>query len=199
MQETVSGVRVRGKWDEVVNKGEEVTRVLEQSDETHSDHLDEWEDWRPRASEDLDDEHREKTVKKAVTAEGPAEKEGKTATEQAGEAVEDVEEAVGEAVEGDIDSASRKTRRAAFEALLSIDVAARKLLRRFETFVYRHFTSRASPHYFDSELVSASLSKKTGVTERFRRGDSEEEFEMTVAINDDTVKEEFQEKMQAEN
>ncbi len=197
MQETVSGVRVRGKWDEVVNKGEEVTRILEESDDTKSDHLDGWEDWRPRASEDLEDEHREKTVEKAVTAEGPAEKEGKSASEQAGEAVEDVEEAVGEAVEGDIDSASRKTRRAAFEALLSIDVAARKLLRRFEAFVYHHFASRTSPHYFDSELISASLSKKTGVTGRFRRSDTEDEFEMTVAINDDAVKEEFKEKMKA--
>lgn len=193
MQETVSGVKVRGKWEEVVNRGKDVTEALEATEQAESHHLEEWEDWRPRTSEDLDDDHREKTVEKAVADKSPVEKEGKTAVEQAGQAVDDAGEAVEKAVKGEVDTASRKTRQAFFDALLSIDAAARKALRRFESFIYHHVIARANPHYFDSELVSASLTRKRGVTERFN--DEEDEFEMTVSINDDHAKERFKEKM----
>lgn len=63
VQETISGFKKEGSWEEVVRHGEEITRILERH--TESDEFDEWEEWRPRKHEDLHDEVVEKTVEKA--------------------------------------------------------------------------------------------------------------------------------------
>ena len=63
MKERVSGFRVRGSWGEVVAHGERIARALRESD-ADENALAEWEDWRPKAHEELGEELSEKTVKK---------------------------------------------------------------------------------------------------------------------------------------
>jgi hypothetical protein len=192
MEKTVSGVKFEGKWEEIVNRGEEVTEVLEE--ETESDDVEEWDDWRPREDEDLAKDHREKTVAKASMEPNRVEKEGRTATDKAGEAVGDAGKAVKGASKGDVPEASHKSRRAATRAFLSIETGIRKTVRKVEHVIYTHVISRTNPHYFDSELVSASLKQK-GKMPGKDNGD-EPEYVMSVTVNDDEVSEKLQEGME---
>lgn len=192
MEKTVSGVKFEGKWEDIVNRGEEVTEVLKE--ETDSESVDEWDDWRPREGEELQDDHREKTVEKASLEENQVEKEGQTATDKAGEAVGDAGKAVKGATKGDVPEASHKTRRAVTRTFLSIETGIRKTVRRVEHVIYKHVISRTNPHYFDSELVSASLKEKGKVPGK-NNGD-EPEYVMSITVNDDEVSEKLQEGME---
>lgn len=63
MQETISGFKEEGSWEEVVRHGEQISRILQKH--TQNDEFHEWDEWRPREHEDLGDEVARKTVEKA--------------------------------------------------------------------------------------------------------------------------------------
>lgn len=191
MEETVTGVRVKGRWKDVVDKGKEATETLRE--EADEESVEEWDDWRPREDEDLDTEVRDKTVEKAVVQKNQAEREGKGPVEEAAEAVEEAERAVGKAAQGDIGTATTRSWRALYDTVLSVDMVFRKLFRGLEYFVYKHLMARTGPQYFDSELVSASITRKGGRIPR--AGDGEEEFELSINVNDDSVQDRFKEQM----
>jgi len=80
MEEHVSDFRVRGSWDEVVAYGERIARALRESD-VDEDALAGWDDWQPKAHEDLGEEVSERTVEKASLEQGAGERAGQAATE----------------------------------------------------------------------------------------------------------------------
>lgn len=116
VQETISGFKKEGSWEEVVRHGERISSILERHVEGND--FTEWEEWRPREDEDFDDEVTEKTVKKASV------------------------NPVGEGF--------RKK--------------SRQVFRGFEEAVYRKIVSKTNPLYFDNELVSANIEKKSSIS-----------------------------------
>jgi hypothetical protein len=180
MEESVSGFKTRGDWMAVVEHGERITRALrEVADEEGvdlGDALEEFDEWRPKSHERLEEDVNEKTAEQASVAEGQGEKEGKgpdedlqTAGEKLAESYEkldDPDEAVGKWGES-IDYVAR-----------AADSAGRKAIRTVENAVYRNVMTQIAPYYFDNELISANLQQV--------RGSYEYVFE--VNVNDDDLK-----------
>ncbi len=180
MEESVSGFKTRGDWMTVVEHGERITRALQEvADEERvdlGDALEEFDEWRPKSHERIDEDLNEKTAEQASVAEGEGEKEGKgpdedlqTAGEKLAESYEnldDRDEAVGKWGES-IDYVAR-----------AADSAGRKAIRTVENAVYRNVMTQIAPYYFDNELISANLQQVRG----------EEEYVFEVNVNDDDLK-----------
>ena len=194
MEETVTGVKVTGRWKDVVDTGKEATETLKQ--EADEESVAEWDEWRPREHEDLDMEVKDKTVEKAVVRKNQAERAGKGPVEEAQQAAEEAQQAAEEALHGDIETAATSSWRALYAGILSVDMVVRKLFRGLEYVVYRHLMARTGPQYFDSELVSASITRTGGSIHRRSDG---EEFELSINVNDDSVQDTFKEQMVLED
>ncbi|WP_423751781.1 DUF5828 family protein [Salinirarus marinus] len=182
MEERVSGFRVRGSWDDVVAHGERIARALRESD-VDEDALAEWDNWRPKAHEELGEEVSEKTVEQARIedgAGGQAEQAAKEDLERASEqALESIEKARGDRPEDILE----KWEDALEHGFRAVDTTTRKAIRTIETAVYEQVMTRFIPYYFDNELVSANIRETT----RLENG-TECVFE--VNVNDDQLKQE---------
>jgi hypothetical protein len=181
IEESVSGFKCRGGWVDVVEHGERITHALEQLAENHEideDALAEFDDWRPKSHERLDEDVNEKTAQQAHLEEGKGEAAGKdpdedlqTAGEKLAESYEnldDPDEAVGKWGES-IDYVAR-----------AADSASRKAIRAVEDTVYQNVMTRVSPYYFDNELISANI-------QRVSR-DDRPKYVFEVNVNDDDLK-----------
>lgn len=191
VQKTVGGYRFEGGWEEVVDRGREVTSTLKETDADQSE-LEEWEEWRPRRGESLEDEVREKTVEKACMPENQAEREGETVRAQSEQAVQELGAAAQEASRGRARRAFDRVGAFARRTLLLADTLTRKGLRRVERVVYSDVVTRANPYYFDSGMVSASIERKTGIL----RG-SDGGYRLVVRVNDGDVFKQFENRFDA--
>ena len=179
IDEGVSGFKLRGNWGDVVELGERVTRALKDLEaegvSVDLDALSEWDTWRPKVDERLDDDVSEKTADQASIGEGEGEKAGKapdedlkTAGDKLANSYDHLEDP-GEAVEEWRESIGYVARAA--------DSATRKALRKVEGSVYKNVMTQVSPYYFDNELISANL----------KRSDAGE-YVFEVNVNDDDLK-----------
>ena len=181
IEESVSGFKCRGGWVDVVEHGERITHALKQlteEQEIDEDALTEFDDWRPKSHERLDEDLNEKTAEQAHLEEGKGEQAGKgpdedlqTAGEKLAESYEsldDPDEAVGKWGES-IDYVAR-----------AADSAGRKAIRTVEDTVYQSVMTRVSPYYFDNELISANI-------QRVSR-DNSARYVFEVNVNDDDLK-----------
>jgi len=180
MEESVSGFRVRGTWEDVVAHGERLTDALRELD-VDADGLGEWDDWRPKAHERLEAEVSEKTVEQAVVEEGAGEAAGVAPTEDVQTAGETVAESMDVLEEDGPEDVYEKLVTALEHALRATDTAVRKGLRRAERTVFEEVMTEFTPYYFDNELVSANLR----TTSRLEDGG---EFVFEVNVNDDELK-----------
>lgn len=180
MDESVSGFKVRGGWVDVVEHGERITRALRELADEHDvdeDALAEFDEWRPKSHERLDEDVNEKTAQQARLDEGKGEKKGKdpdddlrTAGEKLADSYENLDEP-DEAVDAWGESIDYVARAA--------DSAGRKAIRTVEDKVYRNVMTQVAPYYFDNDLISANL----------RRIDGEDpEYVFEVNVNDDDLK-----------
>ncbi len=182
MEESVSGFKTRGGWVDVVEHGERITRALkdifdEGEADADRDALAEFDEWRPKSHERLDEDVNEKTAEQASVGEGKGEQAGKdpdedlqTAGEKLSESYENLDEP-DEAIDKWSESVDYVTRAA--------DSASRKALRRVEDAVYRNVMTQIAPYYFDNELVSANLQRISG---------EDPEYVFEVNVNDDDLK-----------
>ena len=180
MEESVSGFKTRGDWMAVVEHGERITRALQEVADEEGiglrGALEEFDEWRPKSHERLEEDVNEKTAAQASVAEGEGEKEGKgpdedlqTAGEKLAESYErldEPDEAVGKWGES-IDYVAR-----------AADSAGRKAIRTVENAVYRNVMTQIAPYYFDNELISANLQQVRGT----------DEYVFEVNVNDDDLK-----------
>ncbi|WP_318570575.1 DUF5828 family protein [Salinigranum marinum] len=191
MEERVSGFRVRGSWEEVVAHGERIARALRESD-VDAVALDEWEDWRPKAHEELGEEVSEKTVAQARIKESAGEEAGQAAREDLERASEHALESI-EKVEGDgPEDVLEKWEDALEHGLRAVDTTTRKAIRTIETAVYEQIMTRFTPYYLDNDLVSANIRE----TARLENGD---EFVFEVDVNDDQLKQEVSQRLDRSN
>jgi len=181
MEESVSGFKCRGSWGDVVEHGERVTRALrdvarERDDVSVSDEsLTEWDEWRPKQHERLDEDVNEKTAAQASVQEGAGEREGVGPDEDvrsAGDKLADSYEKLDEP-----DEAVDEWRASVNYLARAADSAGRKAIRTVEDAVYKNVMTAIAPYYFDNGLVSANVR---------RAGTDDYEFEINV--NDDDLK-----------
>jgi hypothetical protein len=180
-EESVSGFKVRGDWVDVVEHGERIVRSLRDiADDTdvEEDALAEFDEWRPKSHERLDEDVNEKTAEQASVEEGKGEQEGvdpdedlQTAGEKLAESYENLDEP---------DEAVDKWGESLDYVARAADSAGRKALRALEGAVYRNVMTQIAPYYFDNELLSANL-KRVG------RGEGPD-YVFEVDVNDDDLK-----------
>jgi len=184
MEESVSGFKQRGRWVDVVEHGERLTRALKDA-ATEADvavdsaDIAEFDDWRPKTDERLDEDVNEKTAEKASVAEGEGEKAGADVDEDLQTAGEKLSESY-EKLDDDPDEAVDKWGESLDYVARAADSAGRKALRAVEGAVYKNVMTQIAPYYFDNALVSANL-RRVG-------SDEAPEYVFEVNVNDDDLK-----------
>jgi O6-methylguanine-DNA--protein-cysteine methyltransferase len=182
MEESVSGFKTRGEWVEVVEHGERIVRALrdlaeDDVDAVDEDALEEFEEWRPKSHERLDEDVSEKTAEQASVSEGEGEKAGQEPDEDLQKAGEKLTESYENLEE--VDEAVDKWGESLDYVARAADSASRKAIRAVEGAVYKNVMTQIAPYYFDNELVSANLR---------RAGREDPEYVFEVNINDDDLK-----------
>ena len=189
MEESVSGFKVRGTWADIVEHGECITRALRDAgthtasgepSSSYPDAFAEWDEWRPKPQDQIDDDISEKTAEQASVDEGKGEKVGESPTEDIQTAGEKLTESSEELEEDDDESPVDKADESMEHVARAADTAGRKALRNVEETVYDQVMTQIAPYYFDNQLISSNLEQVT-------TGD-EEEFVFEVNVNDDDLK-----------
>jgi hypothetical protein len=178
-EESVSGFKARGDWVDIVEHGERITRALRDLDaDVDESALSEFDEWRPKSHERLDEDVSDKTAEQASVEEGRGEQEGKepdedlqTAGEKLAESYENLDEP---------DEAVDKWGESLDYVARAADSAGRKAIRAVEGAVYRNVMTQIAPYYFDNGLVSANV-KRVG------RGEGPD-YVFEVNVNDDDLK-----------
>jgi hypothetical protein len=181
MEESVSGFKVRGGWVTVVEHGERIARALEELTDEHDvdeDALEEFDEWRPKSHERLDEDVSKKTAEQAHVEQGKGEKEGKkpeddlqTAGEKLAESYDNLDEP---------DEAVDKWGESIDYVARAADSAGRKAIRKVEDTVYENVMTQMSPYYFDNDLIAANIQRT--------RGGDRKEYVFEVNVNDDDLK-----------
>jgi len=180
MEESVAGFKRRGDWGDIVEHGERVTHALREAgaEEAYGDAFDEWNEWRPKAHERIENEVNEKTADQASVDEGEGEKAGKDPNEDLQAAGEQLTESYERLGDGEEEEAVDKWQDSLGHVKRAADTAGRKVLRKVENAVYQNVMTQVAPYYFDNDLVSANI----------QRVRSQEEFTFEVNVNDDDMK-----------
>ena len=181
IEESVSGFKREGSWVDIVEHGERITHALEElADDEDVDEaaLDEFDEWRPKAHERLDEDVNVKTAEQASVEKGTGEKKGKEPDEDLQTAGEKLAESYEKL--DDPDEAVDKWGESIDYVARAADSAGRKAIRKVEDTVYRTVMTQMSPYYFDNELISANI-------QRVSRGDAPE-YALEVNVNDDDLK-----------
>jgi hypothetical protein len=189
MEESVSGFKVRGSWSDVVEHGERVTRAFRDLDVPESSYesaFDEWEEWRPKHHEDIDDDVAPKTADQASVEEGEGEKAGKEPGEDVQSAGEKISESYERLEDGETDDAVEEWRKSIGYVARAADSAGRKALRKVEDTVYQKVMTQLAPYYFDNALVSANIQQTGG---------DDDTFVFEVNVNDDDLKDDIAERL----
>lgn len=179
VEETNSGVKKKGNWEEVAEFGEEIEEAIEEDMDEES--VEDFEEWRPKR-EEAENDMKKKTVDKAVIKENNLEKDS--------EGVKDFKNATGKIAEASKKAAkkeapSKEITEASEDVARPIYSRLAKLFRRIEKLVYSNVALRKNPYYFDAKNFSAS----------FKSGKQNYEMEINV-LEDDTrtkMKENFEE------
>ncbi|WP_058367446.1 DUF5828 family protein [Haloparvum sedimenti] len=180
MEESISGFKVRGDWGDIVEHGERITQALREAG-AEGDAYHEWEEWRPKSHERIDEDVSEKTAEQASVAEGEGEKAGKSAGEDLQTAGEKLSESYEKVEEGDSDEALDRWNESIGHVARAADSAGRKAIRKVEDTVYRKVMTQLAPYYFDNDLISANV-------QQVGRGEEADEFVLEVNVNDDELK-----------
>ncbi len=181
MEESVSGFKRRGGWVDVVEHGERIARALEELAEEHdvdAEALEEFDDWRPKSHERLDEDVSKKTAEQAHVEKGKGEKEGKKPEEDLQTAGEKLAESYDKLDEPD--EAVDKWGESIDYVARAADSAGRKAIRKVEDTVYENVMTQMSPYYFDNDLIAANIQRT--------RGGDRKEYVFEVNVNDDDLK-----------
>ncbi len=182
MEESISGFKQRGDWGDIVEHGERITLALREAD-VDGDAFHEFDDWRPKTHERIDEDVSEKTAEQASVSEGNGEKAGKTPGDDLQTAGEKLTESYEKVEDDDTEGAIERWSESIDHVARAADSAGRKAIRKVEDTVYRKVMTQVAPYYFDNELVSANVTE-------VGRGDDGETFEFEVNVNNDELKDE---------
>lgn len=182
VEETNSGVKKEGDWQEIAEFGEEVEEVVENSAEESS--IEKFSNWRPRVEESERDVKR-KTVDEAVIPEKQMEKDSN--------GVSDLKEASGKAAAAGKKAAKRKNpekeiKDASKDAAKPFYSGLAKAFRKIEDFIYSNIVLALNPYYLDIQDFSADIKHN-------RKG----EFEMDVSAPKEDMRKDLKEGFENDN
>lgn len=179
MEESIAGFKCRGGWNDIVEHGERITHALAEFG-FDGEAFCEWDEWRPKSHERLDEDVNEKTAAQAHIEEGTGERAGKTPNDDLKSAGEKLTESYDELDEPEtaVDSWGESIEYATRAA----DSAGRKVFRAVEDTVYQKVMTQVAPYFFDNELVSANLQRTS------RDTDEDVRYVFEININDDDLK-----------
>ena len=180
MDESISGFKQRGDWGDVVEHGERITLALREAG-VDGDAFHDFDDWRPKSHERIDEDVSEKTAAQASVGEGEGEKAGKTPGEDLQTAGEKLSESYERVEADDTEGAVERWGESITHVARAADSASRKAIRKVEDTVYRKVMTQVAPYYFDNELVSANVTQ-------VNRSEPGEQFVFEVNVNDDELK-----------
>jgi molybdopterin converting factor small subunit len=180
MEESISGFKVRGDWGDVVEHGERITLALRETG-ADGDAFHDFDDWRPKSHERIDEDVSAKTAEQASVNEGEGEQAGETPGDDLQTAGEKLTESYEKVEENDTESAVESWGESIEHVARAADSAGRKALRKVEDTVYQKVMTQMAPYYFDNELVSANV-------QEVGRGENGETFVFEVNINEDERK-----------
>ncbi len=187
MKESVFGFIQEGEWVAIVEHGERISAALN-SVGIDGESFEEWNEWRPKAHERINDDIIEKTAEQASVSRGDGERAGALPDEDVRTAGKELSDATNNIIEGEINEAISEGKDAVTYAARAVDSAGRKAIRAAEEPVYKHVMTQVSPCYFDNELISANVS---------RIQDNEKNYVFEVNIVDDELKEQISEQLAA--
>ncbi len=185
MDESISGFKERGDWGDVVEHGERITLALREAG-ADGDAFHEFDDWRPKSHERIDEDVSEKTAAQASVGEGNGEKAGQSPGDDLQTAGEKLTESYEKVEADDTEGAVERWGESINHVARAADSASRKALRKVEDAVYQKVMTQVAPYYFDNELISANVTEVS-------RGENGETFEFEVNVNDDDLKSEVSE------
>ena len=180
MDESISGFKQRGDWGDIVEHGERITLALREAD-VGGDAFHDFDDWRPKSHERIDEDVSAKTAAQASVGEGEGEKAGKTPGEDLQTAGEKLSESYERVEADDTEGAVERWGESITHVARAADSASRKAIRKVEDTVYRKVMTQVAPYYFDNELVSANVTQ-------VNRSEPGEQFVFEVNVNDDDLK-----------
>ncbi len=187
MEESISGFKERGGWNDIVEHGERITQALVEF-EADGGAFDEWDDWRPKSHERLDEDVNEKTAEQASIEEGEGERAGKGPNEDLKSAGEKLSQSYANI--DDPDEAADSWGESLEYVARAADSAGRKAIRTVEGTVYKNVMTQVAPYYFDNELVSANLQRTDSAREGEYAG-----YVFEVNVNDDDLKDKVSERL----
>jgi hypothetical protein len=180
MDESISGFKERGDWGDIVEHGERITLALREAG-ADGDAFHEFDDWRPKSHERIDEDVSEKTAAQASVGEGNGEKAGQSPGDDLQTAGEKLTESYEKVEADDTEGAVERWGESINHVARAADSASRKALRKVEDAVYQKVMTQVAPYYFDNELISANVTEVS-------RGENGETFEFEVNVNDDDLK-----------
>ncbi len=183
-EESISGFKLEGDWCDIVEHGERLAFALEEVN-ADDELLDEYNDWRPKVSENINEDVNKKTAEQAMMSENKREKEADKPQEDMQVAGEKIVESYLELNEPD--EAFRQWVESLGYAARAFETTTRKSIRRMEKVVYENVMTLLAPYYFDNELVSANLN---------RVGRNPNKYVLEVNVNDDKLKTEVSGKLE---
>lgn len=170
-QETNSGVKKKGNWQDIAEFAREVEDAVKDSD-LEDEEVEEYNEWRPR-EEETEEEIKERTAEKAaikvprenVSVINEAEKASHKFAE-AGEKATNLESPKSDFFEG------------VKQFGLGVFLKIAEVAQGFERNVYRRFMLRFNPYFYDTTNLSVDMRSK-------RNG----EYQMDVSVTEDEARE----------
>lgn len=178
--ESISGFKIIGDWDEIVEHGERISYTLKKIGVgEYQEELDEYNNWRPKAVEN-DKDISKKTADKASIDEDNNEKNNDPKGE-INKAKEKVSESVSDISDKEPKKAYNDTSKSAKHAYNAVRNMSRKTFRKGEEAVYENVMTKLSPYYFDNKLISANISQKSNNKYEFEVNINIDEFKKSVS------------------
>lgn len=179
--ESVSGFKRTGTWGEIVEHGERISFALEELG-IKKDEVDEYNDWRPKLTENVSTDINDKTAEKATMDKSGSENPKKE-IKSAGEEITNTYKNFGEPEE-----AFRNWVHSIGYAAKAVDSITRKSIRNVEKIIYKNVMTVISPYYFDNNLISANIARINKKPHKYR---------LEVNINEDALKKDVSEKLES--
>ncbi len=153
VEETNSGVKKSGNWEEVAEFGEEVKEAMEQS-EMDEESVEEFDDWRPKTTE-AENDMKKKTVDEALLREKEIEEQSNGVKEDLKDASEKMAAAGKKAAKKQ--TPEKEMMEASEEAARPFISTALKSFRKFEQLVYSKLILRGKRYYLDTDDFSVDV------------------------------------------
>lgn len=190
MEYNLSGFKQTGTWSEIVAHGELISTMME-DEGISGEAFEEWEHWRPKPHESLEDEVNKKTADKTTISQGSGEDKGRSGTGDVIRAGKKLIDSPKDAARKDIGGAGKDMKDSAGYLARAFDTLTRKFLRNVERPVYKHVMTQMSPLYFDNSIIAANLGRKSSL-----RSDRHI-FYFEVGFTDNTLQKKIEERLRA--